>query len=243
MLTLRTDHLTELEKTTHETLTAIVREQEALTIVKAAEVCGVSPSKISKLVRKLGFESFKQYKRYFSGQEEVPKKQPSSEIRRLLQFLEHYDPAPAADFVSIFHQFPKVILFGLGPSHIAAEYFSYKLQTVTEKNILVTHHEDYANQLVGADTLLVIFSVTGTFTSFEPLIKKVQDRGGQVTLVLEEPLNTRDSSADYIFQLSSFPQDPDLQAFEKTRTIFFIFMEEVISRLQQQKNHDTTVTG
>ncbi|CAM3863140.1 MurR/RpiR family transcriptional regulator [Alkalicoccus chagannorensis] len=233
MLTLRTDHLTKLEKQVHEQLMAALDEENALTIVRAAEFCSVSPSKISKLVRKLGFDGFKQYKRYFSGSEETPRTAPSSEVRRLLQYLEHYDAKPAADFVEVFRRFPKVMLFGLGPSHLAAEYFSYKLRTVTDQNILVTHHEDYAGQLAGDGMLLIIFSVTGTFTSFEPLIQQVHRRGGQVMFILEEPINTRDSSADYIFQLSSFPQEPTLQPFEKTRTIFFIFMEEVIARLRQ----------
>ncbi|PRO64555.1 MurR/RpiR family transcriptional regulator [Alkalicoccus urumqiensis] len=234
MLTLRTDHLTTLEKATHDTLKQAVSEQEKLTIVHAAEQCGVSPSKISKLVRKLGFTSFKQYKRYFSGLEDgTPASPPSGEIRRLMQFLEHYDPALADDFVSVFLRFKKVILFGLGPSYICAEYFGYKLRTVTDRNVLVTQHEDYTERLADKDTLLIIFSVTGTFKSFEPLLGAVQKQGAQTMLVLEEPLNTRDSSADYIFHLSPYKQEGDLLAFEKTRTIFFIFMEEIITKLRQ----------
>jgi RpiR family transcriptional regulator, glv operon transcriptional regulator len=237
MLTLRTDHLTKLEQATHSLLMENVRQNNTVTIVEAASLCEVSPSKISKLVRKLGFNNFKQYKRYFSGQETpeiIPEK--STEIARLIQFLENYNPALTEDFLSVFTKFDKVILFGLGPSYISAEYFAYKLTTVTDKNVFVTHHEDYAERLADNNTLLVVFSVTGTFTSFEPLFENIKNKGAQIMLVLEENINTRDSKADYIITLSPSSQSGELLAFEKTRTIFFIFIEEIIAKLKQDSD-------
>jgi RpiR family transcriptional regulator, glv operon transcriptional regulator len=237
MLTLRTDHLTKLEKATHSLLMESVMQNKAVTIVEAATLCEVSPSKISKLVRKLGFNNFKQYKRYFSGQETseiIPEK--STEIARLIQFLENYNPSLTEDFLSVFTKFDKVILFGLGPSYISAEYFAYKLTTVTDKNVFVTHHEDYAERLADNKTLLVVFSVTGTFTSFEPLFENIKNKGAQIMLVLEENINTRDSKADYIITLSPSSQSGELLAFEKTRTIFFIFIEEIIAKLKQDSD-------
>lgn len=235
MLTLRTDHLTKLEKATHSLLMESVMQNNTVTIVEAASLCEVSPSKISKLVRKLGFNNFKQYKRYFSGQETpkiIPEK--STEIARLIQFLENYNPSLTEDFLSVFTKFDKVILFGLGPSYISAEYFAYKLTTVTDKNVFVTHHEDYAERLADNNTLLIVFSVTGTFTSFEPLFENIKNKGAQIMLVLEENINTRDSKADYIITLSPSSQSSELLAFEKTRTVFFIFIEEIIAELKQE---------
>jgi RpiR family transcriptional regulator, glv operon transcriptional regulator len=237
MLTLRTDHLTKLEKSTHSTLMENVIQNNTIAIVEAASLCQVSPSKISKLVRKLGFDNFKQYKRYFSGQEtpEITSGK-STETARLIQFLENYNPSLTEDFLSVFTKFDKVILFGLGPSYITAEYFAYKLTTVTDKNVFVTHHEDYAERLADNNTLLVVFSVTGTFTSFEPLFEKIKNKDSQIMLILEENINTRDSKADYIITLSPPDQSSELLAFEKTRTVFFIFIEEIIAELRRQRN-------
>ncbi|WP_147804542.1 MurR/RpiR family transcriptional regulator [Alkalicoccus halolimnae] len=237
MLTLRTDHLTKLEKSTHSTLMKNVIQNNTIAIVEAASLCQVSPSKISKLVRKLGFDNFKQYKRYFSGQE-TPEiiSGKSTETARLIQFLENYNPSLTKDFLSVFTKFDKVILFGLGPSYITAEYFAYKLTTVTDKNVFVTHHEDYAERLADDNTLLVVFSVTGTFTSFEPLFENIKHKDSQIMLVLEENINTRDSKADYIITLSPPDQGSELLAFEKTRTVFFIFIEEIIAELRKQRN-------
>ncbi|NGP45650.1 MurR/RpiR family transcriptional regulator [Bacillaceae bacterium SIJ1] len=237
MLKLRTDNLTELEKKIHSTLSEAVAENSKLKIIEAADLCDVSPSKVSKLVRKLGFENFKQYKLYFSGQQaSVEVRQKSTEIERLIQFLEDYDPEIVDHFISVFKNFNKVILFGLGPSFISAEYFAYKLATITDKNVFVTHHEDYAERLADEDTLLIVFSVTGKFASFENLFSAAKSKGAQAMLILEEQINTRDSQADYIFYLSKYNQSDDLLAFEKTRTIFFIFIEEIITKLNRKSD-------
>ncbi|RKD75980.1 RpiR family transcriptional regulator [Sinobaca qinghaiensis] len=238
MLNLRTDHLTPLEKALHHTLTQSLEQNDKLKIIDAAELGGVSPSKVSKLVRKLGFAGFKQYKLYFSGYEEhhpAADREGSSEIQRLLQFLESYDPAVVDEFLSVFTHFKKIILFGLGPSYISTEYFAYKLAAVTDRNIFVTHDENYAERLADNETLLIVFSVTGKFASFEHLFHVIKKRDARTMLVLEEPMNTRDSQADYIFHLSPLQQNNKLLAFEKTRTIFFIFMEEVITKLKQER--------
>lgn len=50
-------------------------------------------------------------------------------------------------------------------------------------------------------------------------------------LILEEYVDTREFLADYIFHLSKFNQDDALLPFEKTRTVFFIFIEEIIAKL------------
>ncbi|MDZ5711328.1 MurR/RpiR family transcriptional regulator [Jeotgalibacillus haloalkalitolerans] len=232
MLKVVTEHLTKLEKEVHEKLSGVVLHNQNLKIIEAADICEVSPSKVSKLVRKLGFDNFKQYKQYFSGQEinlKTPKK--SSEIDRLMQFLENFDHQIIDEFVSIFQKYNRIILFGLGPSFISAEYFAYKLATVSEKNVTVTQSEDFAERLTDEDSLLIVFSVTGKFTSFDSLFSNVKENGSSVMLLLEEYVSTFESMADYVFHLSKYNQDHQLEPFEKTRTVFFIFIEEVITKL------------
>lgn len=232
MLKLSTDNLTLLEKEMHSTLSEKIAENSELRIIEAAEICDVSSSKVSKFVRKLGFENYKQYRLYFSGQQEAMEiRRKSSEIERLINFLESYDPKIVGDFVSVFNKYNKIILFGLGPSFICAEYFAYKLATITDKNVFVSQHEDYTERLADEETLLIVFSVTGKFSSFENLFDAIKLKGSKGMLVLEENVNTRDSKADYIFYLSTFNQSNNLLPFEKTRTIFMIFIEEIIAAL------------
>jgi RpiR family transcriptional regulator, glv operon transcriptional regulator len=232
MIKLDTNHLTKLEEQVHSKLADVVATNDKLKIIDAAELCDVSPSKVSKLVRKLGFDNFKQYKLYFSGQQiHMEKKTKSSEIERLRQFLENFDPALVDDFVSVFQKYKKIIIYGLGPSFISAEYFGYKLTISSDKNVTVAQSEDFASRLADEDTLLIVLSVTGKFSSFENLFTETKKNGATIMLVLEEYVNTLNSMADYIFYLSKFNQDSSLLPFEKTRTVFFIFIEEVIARI------------
>ncbi len=50
-------------------------------------------------------------------------------------------------------------------------------------------------------------------------------------IILSEEFNTElVTQCDKIFYLSQYPQPSHLQAYEKSRTTFFIFLEEVIQR-------------
>ncbi|ALS78545.1 MurR/RpiR family transcriptional regulator [Planococcus kocurii] len=235
MLKLHTSDLTDLEKKIHRLLSEEASKNSKLKIVESAELCGVSPSKVSKMVRKLGFDNFKQYKLYFSGQQEEMKvKKKSSEIERLISFLVDYDPKIVDEFTAVFENFNKIIIYGLGPSYISGEYFSYKLSTVTDKNVFVTQNEEYAIRLADKETLLIVLSVTGTFASFENLFVEMKKKDAETMLVLEEHIDVKDSAVDYIIFLTKYTQSDELLAFEKTRTVFFIFIEEVITRLKKR---------
>lgn len=232
MIKIVTNNLTKLEEEVHAKLSKVASTNKKLKIIEAAEICEVSPSKISKLVRKLGFHNFKQYILYYSGQQiNLENQKNSNEIERLIRFLENFDSKIVDDFVSIFQKYDKVILFGLGPSFISAEYFAYKLATVSNKNVTATQSEDFAERLAVENTLLIVFSVTGQFSSFDSLFNKSKANGSSIMLILEEYVNTLNSIADYVFYLSEFNQDSSLLPFEKTRTVFFIFIEEIITKL------------
>lgn len=233
MLKLHTNDLTELEKKIHGILSAEASNNNNLKIVESAQMCAVSPSKVSKMVRKLGFENFKQYKLYFSGQQEEMKAgETTSEIERLISFLMNYDSKIVDEFVTVFEKFNKIIIYGLGPSYISGEYFAYKLSTITDKNIFVTQNDEYAIRLANQETLLIVLSVTGTFASFENLFTEMKKKDAQTMLILEEHIDVKDSVADYVLFLTKYTQPDELLAFEKTRTVFFIFIEEIITKLK-----------
>src|SRR5699024_8184836 len=120
-------------------------------------------------------------------------------------------------------------------SFFTAEYFDHKLATVMNKNITFTQFKYYATQLADKDTLLLFFSVTGKFESFDHLFVMVHRNQADSMLIIEEYMNASDYNADYIFHLTESRQNDDLLPFEKTRTIFFIFIEEIFKSLQRKK--------
>ncbi|WP_148359098.1 MurR/RpiR family transcriptional regulator [Peribacillus simplex] len=197
----------------------------------------MSPSKVSKLVRKLGFENFKQYKLFFGGQQIISEdKKNSSELERLKNYIENFDPTLIDNFLTIFKKYNRIVLFGLGPSFICVEYFAYKLTLLSGKNIFVAQEETYAQHLVDEETLFIVFSVTGKYTSFENLFNAVKSSGSEILLILEEYDNSLALSIDNIFYLTKSNQNENLLPFEKTRTVFFIFIEEVIAKLMSERD-------
>lgn len=230
--------LNDLELSVHNKLSEIIKEKDHLKILEAAEYCNVSSSKVSKLVRKLGFESFKQYKQFFGGQPIIQEdKKTSNELERLKHFIENFDTTLVEEFLTLYKKYNRIVLFGLGPSYICVEYFAYKLALVSGKHILVSQGEDHAKHLVDEDTLLIVFSVTGKFTSFENLFDGVKAKGAEILLILEEYDNSSALEADNIFYLTQSAQNEKLLPYEKTRTVFFIFIEEVIAKLLAE--HET----
>lgn len=235
IININLNKLNDLELSVHNKLSEIITASEQLKILEAAEYCGVSPSKVSKLVRKLGFENFKQYKQFFGGYPIIQEdKRISSELERLKQFIESFDHTLVDEFITLFKKYNRIVLFGLGPSFICVEYFAYKLALVSEKNILVSQVEDHAQHLVDEDTLLIVFSVTGKFSSFENLFNGVMSKGAEILLILEEYDNSSALKADNIFFLTQSTQSEKLLPYEKTRTVFFIFIEEILAKLMEE---------
>ncbi|MEH7011105.1 SIS domain-containing protein [Neobacillus niacini] len=229
--------LNELELSVHNKLSEIIKEKDHLKILEAAEYCNVSSSKVSKLVRKLGFESFKQYKQFFGGQPIIQKdKKTSSELERLKHFIDNFDPTLVDEFLTLYKKYNRIVLFGLGPSFICIEYFAYKLALVSGKHILVSQGEDHAKHLVDEDTLLIVFSVTGKFASFENLFNGAKSKGAEILLILEEYDNSQTLQVDNIFYLTKSAQNGKLLPYEKTRTVFFIFIEEIIAKLMAERD-------
>lgn len=134
-----------------------------------------------------------------------------------------------------FEKYNKIVLYGLGPSYICVDYFAYKLNLVLEKNIFATQSSTYAEHVVDEDTLFIVFSVTGKFTSFDTLFHSVKARGAEVLLILEEYNHAAALEVDNILFLTKSAQDEQLMPYEKTRTVFFIFIEEVFARLLLKK--------
>lgn len=134
----------------------------------------------------------------------------------------------------------KILLLGLGPSAYCAQYMEYKLRLLLpDKLVLAVTDTVGAESFVDEDTLLVIFSTSGRFKSFEPLLKKVYQRGGKPVLVIEEyhpDLIQKYEPTPLIF-LSDSVQSSDLKAYEKSRILTFIYIEEVLFKIMRENEN------
>lgn len=201
-----------------------------LKITQAAELCGCSISKISKFVKKLGFTNYKQFMDFLYGRE-ISQKETSSELERIKLFIDDFDDALVDEFIEMVNNHERIILFGYGPSFLCAQYFEYRLRTCSSKFILAVGDEVSVENMVDQNTLLVIFTTTGAFRSFENIFSISKRKGCELLIIAEEYNATLLTNCDRFFWLCKYPQPNDLKPYEKSRTVFIIFIEEIINRL------------
>lgn len=230
MINIDLDNLNDFEKEIYEKLLEYSAENPAFRINEAADVCGCSVSKISKYVKKLGFDNYKQYIAFLYD-EEIPNKQQSDELKRIENFIDDFDISMVDEFIELINDYERIILFGYGPSGAITEYFEYKFRTCTDKMVISLADETSISSLLDQKTLLIVFTATGTFTSFKPIYEEAKAQGAKMAIVVEEYNTSLFNQCDRIFWLSKFNQPDYLEPYQKTRTIFFIFIEEVIRKI------------
>ncbi len=226
--------LNPLEKEIHKTLSESVNNQASITINEAADLCSCSMSKISKFVKKLGFNNYKQYMQ-FLNEKDISSPETSSELERLQKYIEDFDPALVKEFAEEVQKHQKILFFGHGPSYLAAEYFEYKLRLTTNKIVSALSEEFMVENLLDPDTLLVILTTTGSFRSFYTVFGSAKEQKAKVLILCEEYNKELLNSCDQLIWLSKHPQPKDLKPHQKTRTVFYIFIEEVVEHLRGLK--------
>lgn len=238
MINIDFSKLNPLEKQIHDQLLKYSEIHPNIKISQAAEMCDCSVSKISKFVKKLGFANYKQYMDFLYGKE-VSLTNSSKELERIKHFINEFDSSLVDDFIELLNKHDQVLLFGYGPSFICAQYFEYKLRISTNKFISTASDEITMETMLDENTLLVILTTTGAFRSFENIYQFSKKKGCEVLLIAEEYNTSLMSTCDHIIWLSRYPQSNDLKPHEKTRTAFFIFIEEIMLRLLDTHNDAT----
>ncbi len=238
MINIDFSKLNQLEHKIYNQLLESSKLHDDLKITQAAELCDCSVSKISKFVKKLGFTNYKQFVDFLYGNEIALKKE-SSELERIKHFIDDFDHSLVDEFLDLMNNHERIILFGYGPSFMFVQYFEYRLRIFSNKFILAVGDDISIENMLAENTLLVIFTTTGTFRSFENIYNSAKNKGCEVLIVTEEYNKNLFASCDRIFWLCKFPQSSELKPYEKSRTVFFIFSEEIIQKLMaaSKKNH------
>ena len=233
MININFSALNLLEQQIHKKLLEISETQSTIKIADAADLCECSVSKISKFVKKLGFSSYKQYLDFLYGRE-ISSNHLSDELSRIRMFIDDFAEDKVDELMALIEKHDKIVLFGYGPSLICAQYFEYRLRTSTNKLIVAVTDEISVASMTNESTLLILLTVTGTFQSFENIYKDSKEKGCEVVILVEEYNTDLFHQCDKVFWLSQYPQPDNLLAYEKSRTVFFIFLEEVIQKLMKK---------
>lgn len=221
--------LNPLERHIHEVLLSHKEHANSLRIGQAAEACQCSVSKISKFVKKLGFNNYKQYMDFIAGKDLVGVS-ATNEIQRIRHFLESFDPKLVEELSELIERHAKILLFGYGPSLLCCEYFAYRFCNCTDKTTMAISDPVSVANMADASSLLIILTETGKFHSFKDVYENAKKKGCEVVIIVEEFTAELLEQCDRLFYLASQKQPQHLKAYEKSRTAFFIFLEEVIQR-------------
>lgn len=228
-------NLNPLDKSIHERIVSECKQHTPPTIVEAAKLCHCSPSKISKFVKKLGFNNYKQYIDYLCGRKQMSKTF-SNEFERIKHFLDTFDLGIIERFVNEIKKYPKIALLGYGPSRYCAEYFRFKLQLFSKQSIFILEDEFSASNVIDDSTLVIVFSATGSFDAFQNFQMIAQENGAHFLLLMEEYNTSAIPSYGEIRFLTDTFQTISSVPYEKSRIIFFIFIEEVIAYIIRNRN-------
>lgn len=208
-----------------------IQHNPKTSITELSQCFGVSTSKISKFVKKLGFESFKQYKAFIIGSEsEQTNSNASSELQRISDYINHFDEQLVYDFWLKIKDCNKLVIYGLGPSYICADYFAYRIRTFSDIFSLATNDLTVVKNADNSDTKLLVISVTGLF---KPLKNELKDLNyKEIIFLFEEFRYFPDLQENTLFYLTNNTGNNLLKPYEKSRTLFFIFLEEVIQKFK-----------
>jgi DNA-binding MurR/RpiR family transcriptional regulator len=235
MLNVDTTRLNPFDRKVVDQLVAHAKKNPPFRIREAAEICGCSISQVSKAIRKAGFGGYKTFIHIlYSG--DRPREPALEELERLKRVIDDFDLSAVDDFISLIHEHERIILFGYGPSLISAQYFEYKLRFCSSAFVTTAPDEHLAKTLLEQSSLLVIFTTTGQYRSFKSLTLEAKRKGTDVVVVSEEFNPGLMENCNRYIVLTRHKQSDTLKPHEKTRTVFFIFFEQVIQKIQRNRS-------
>ncbi|WP_050641385.1 MULTISPECIES: MurR/RpiR family transcriptional regulator [Clostridia] len=208
-----------------ESLLGMIKDIEHMPIDQVADKCHISKSTLSKFVKRLGFEDYKEFRDnarnekkragYHNYEEKVPMDRFIEQygIERFLSVLsgdiEHFlsgiDRNQIRELAKALHQYKKVAAFGSVYSETVAMDFMYEIAGVgkyIKTNIYDVKQEQYINE-ADEDTLIIIFSNSGQYiyeNGMKPLDQSrsfVRKTKGRIALITSNREAASDPSVSY----------------------------------------------
>ncbi|MFV0246935.1 MAG: MurR/RpiR family transcriptional regulator, partial [Mycoplasmatales bacterium] len=140
------DVLTATEVKISDKISANLDKVGNMSISELAKLCNVSPSKITKYSKKLGFSGYKEFSyqilndRYSTGEEKGSAFEYQKE--KIEQFFDSFSDGKLEDLKALILNSEKTYMFGRGPSLKVCEYYEPRLRVSTNKNI-VSNYDEY----------------------------------------------------------------------------------------------------
>ncbi|WOO89801.1 MurR/RpiR family transcriptional regulator [Mollicutes bacterium LVI A0078] len=227
------DELTPTEIEISDTISEHLDEVPTLTITKLAELCNVSPSKITKYAKRLGFNGYKEFQYQLKNDRYKTEDKGSSfeyQKEKILQFFDSFSISKMETLKKMILTSEKTYLFGRGPSLKVCEYYEPRLRVATNKNI-VANYDEYLFDLDmqghtqnSEQKLMIVLTVSGKSQKVREVLQTAKKRGMK-TVCMSAYYNQRlETESDLYINLLDRKEIFD-KSLIRGRTLFYIYLE------------------
>ncbi len=212
----------------------------SMSITELAIFTNVSPSKITKYSKRLGFSGYKEFIHQINLDFNNKSNNNNSfefQKERVLKFLDSYNDDDLLELTSSIKTSNKIYLFGQGPSYDVAKTFTPRLRIATSKNIVCDYTEllyDLDNT-INSKRLIILLTVSGKSNKVHEVLKLAKQKGIKtitISAYINKPLK---EESDYAINLLNSREVFDVSLIHG-RTLFYIYLEILLQELEDLKN-------
>lgn len=225
------DELTATEIGISDTISEHLDEVPTLTITKLANLCGVSPSKITKYAKRLGFNGYKEFQYQLKNDRyKTDDKGSAFEYQRdkILQFFDSFSTSKLEQLKQLIYTSDKTYLFGRGPSLRVCEYYEPRLRVAANKNI-VSNYDEYLFDLDVAHAsseqkLMIVLTVSGKSKKVSEVLQTSRKRNMKTVCISAYYNQKLETESDLYINLLDRKEIFD-KSLIRGRTLFYIYFE------------------
>lgn len=224
------DELTATEIAISDKIVQNVELVTNMSITSLAKHCEVSPSKITKYAKRLGFSGYKEFQyelKFASTHKNEIENSSDYQKDKIMQFFETFSFEKMEQLKTMILNADKTYLFGRGPSLKVCEYYEPRMRVATNKNI-VSNYDEYLLDLDLATgnnekKLMIVFTVSGKSKIVLEALKIAKARKMQ-TVCISSYYNQKLEVADLYINLLDRKELLDKRPI-RGRTLFYIYLE------------------
>ncbi len=228
------DDLTSTEIKISDKVCANLQEVIEMNITDLADFCGVSPSKITKYAKRLGFSGFKEFQYQLKNDKYLTKEKGSTldyQKDKIMDFFDSFDEVKFKALKKEIFGAEKIYLFGRGPSLKVCEYYEPRLRVATRKNIVCDYDEylfdlEVRDQLADQDEnrLLIVLTVSGKTPKVHEVLQTAKRRGFKTICISAYKSEKLSKGSDLYIPLINRKEMFD-KSLIRGRTLFYIYFE------------------
>lgn len=219
-----------------------IKKIDELSIAQLADLCGVSPSKITKYSKKLGFRGFKELQFQLKADKNIDIKNNSiveNERLKVEQFFNDFSQDNLDVVTGEIKKANKIYLFGKGPSLKVCEYYTPRLRVAANKNIITNYDEylfdlDYLSE--GNKKLMILLTVSGKNDKVHETLKICKEKGIKTICISAYKSDKLSAESDYHISLMNRKEVFDPSLF-KGRSLFYLYFEILTQELLSKERN------